>query len=238
MEMKDEDGNHQINSFLRDTFPLVFLTLSDKKEFPKNPLERCHARWLTLFLEILRAIGKKNPALIRGLSVALENSGLTSPDLFDANPSDETLQRIVKLENKLTIPKMKKGESIETKLMAIKAFIDFSIALSEFKDFSKAVGNTKYPGARIHKGLLYLKKRIPRIVSFMDRVGSLKQKDVPDTSLRKWTPLPKRELVRRLTAYLSGIEDETFKKLLTQARRENPGLARLWKNGIEIQSPD
>ncbi len=201
---------------------------SNKDTLPQDPLARCQLRWHCLFWGVWKAVCNHDRNLRFGLLEALKRYGFdllggsgSKQDPFKVNPSNEVLKKALAFSEGATIPNLRGKKPPWDAVNPLLAFMDYSHVLHLVLS---ARNIPKYSGARRSwfRGLLLsLKPDATRNIS--------------DGDLDKLVAKTRKEAIaRNVTAYLYNMEEETFRKYLTQARRRFPGLATAWKYGAHF----
>jgi hypothetical protein len=201
---------------------------SNKHTLLEDPLERCHLRWHCLFWGVWKAVCKHDRNLEFGLLEALKEYGfdllggsVPEQDPFKLNPSDEVLKKALAFSKGATIANLRGRRPPWSGVNPLLAFMDYSHVLHLVLS---ARNIPKYSGARRSwfRGLLLsLKPDVSRNIS--------------DGDLDKLVAKTRKETIaRNVTAYLYNMGEEAFRKYLTQARRQFPGLATAWKYGANF----
>jgi len=230
--LKDKSGHPigKVELSVEGFFNKFWETLEpDERYLPKEPLERCHLRWERLFSGVWNALERYDPKITLGLLQALKQFGLAdhifpSPLLlYERNPSDELLRRVIIFEKLAHIPHLRGIKHPETRYDPFFALHDYSVALFGLKDFPRRFRNQTFP-MNLVKG---------RLREILPRMFFAHRKEIPDHLLKRWIPLPQRTLVTRLVAYLHGFSVASFQKYLAEARQKYPNHLKAWMDGYD-----
>jgi len=186
------------------------------EEWPEDPLERCNLRWIYLFEGIQKALGQKDLTLLFGLEEAFKRFGLADnegylDELFDPNPTDDILEKIRAFRVFAKLPNLR-GRRPSPENVYRCALMDYSLTISVLKQI---------PQQKLHdRELKYAAVRtyIPEIKSKMS-IPDAQRKVISDKDLRGLMHLPVKALARNIMAHFYGVDPDTFKKYLTNAKK-------------------
>ncbi len=216
--------------------------LKSKTPPQKDLLERCHRRWGYIFWGCVRALNRHDPRLTVGLLKSLERTGaitldegglfITDGELFDLNPSDDTLAKAKAFYENPNFPNLKWQRLPWEKPSPFGLLMDYSSILFElnklFPDFSKV--------RTLHRKKQILKDKLPSIIEHIPGRKEVSRilADVTDGNLTKWANLSKKDLLVNLVAHIYGLTVPNTRKYLTMARKRHPREAKWWKHGCEM----
>jgi hypothetical protein len=197
----------------------------EKNDFPKDPLERCHMRWSNLFWGVYGCLFKKDPALARGLKMALEREGIylhrMHRQVFAMNPSDEILERLEKFKKNGIIPKLRRttGQKSASPLDVFNHYSHLFFCLKNLpKDFKKL--RNPYNKRRMLKNRLEGFSKIHRHFKAIS--------DDKLIELCNFSKTPRR-MTLELLAEFYGETLENMDKLLDRARKDFPEYVDAYK---------
>jgi hypothetical protein len=194
----------------------------EKKDFPRDPLERCQMRWLNLFFGVIKCIFDKDPALCQGIFKALEREGLRLAKIDEqvvaVNPSDEILERSANFLQHGTFPRLRRGRGKKAPsppdILRHHSFLMYFL-----KDLPKETRNPNFKRKM-------LRERIEQCSKIISRYQTISDRKFDELCMFPKTP---KQMVLEIIGELYGKKPESIDKLLDKARKEFPNWA---ENGI------
>lgn len=202
-------------------------------------LDRCNERWHNLFFGVWRALANYDRKLIWGLMEELKRVGLADKltlksELFELNPSDEIIERTKQFKETAKIPSLR-GKT-RRKIQPAFALHVYGIVYGAIRDLPrKGYSSPRNLGrglaGNIKKRYWDLKDRLAKVEDFLpiDPPQSL------DGLLNRSSHLPNRQIAVNVTAHLFRIAPSSLKRILSQAGRQSPKIARMTRKGLRVR---